>query len=204
MFSIVFFSLGFIYLYGSHLVLHRIQKDYADFGMLRNSTAVLQLLIFATHALFLLLSFKTPHWPFSWPALTPYPWAWIIGLLLLAGGGTILFRAFRIFDSTDRVLGRQVTVLKKEGIYQWSRNPQVVGYGMILLALPFLWYTDYTLIAVILYAPIAHRLVLVEEEHLSRIFKEKYEAYCEETARYLGRKPLASKVRAEKYSMGNP
>ena len=127
MFSLVYFSLGFVYLYSAHLILHRIQKDYSDFGLLRNSTTFLQVLIFAIHGLFVLLSFKSPNWPFDWPELTRYHWAWIVGLFLMGGGGTILYFAVRVFDSLDRILGRQVTVLKREGVYHWSRNPQEIG-----------------------------------------------------------------------------
>lgn len=204
MFSIVYFGLGFAYLYGSNLVLHRIERDYANYGLLRDLTAMLQLSVFILHLLFVLLSFKSPDWPFSWPPLSPAYWAWIAGLILMISGGFILSSACKTFGTIDRVLGRRVTVLKKEGLYRWSRNPQVVGYGMILLGIAFAWFTDYTLIAVILYAPVAHRLVLIEEAHLSRIFKEKYSQYQEETARYFGRKPLMTKVREEKYSLGNP
>ncbi|MCF7801255.1 MAG: hypothetical protein K9N34_04485 [Candidatus Marinimicrobia bacterium] len=204
MFSIVYFGLGFAYLYGSNLILHRIERDYANYGVLRDFTAGLQLLIFAVHLLFVLLSFKSPDWPLSWPPLSPAYWAWIVGFILMISGGFILSSACKTFGTIDRILGRQVTVLKKEGPYRWSRNPQVVGYGMILLGITFVWFTDYTLIAVILYAPVAHRLVLIEEAHLGRIFKEKYSQYQEETVRYFGRKPLMTKVREEKYSLGNP
>ncbi|MCF7797333.1 MAG: hypothetical protein K9N11_03190 [Lentisphaeria bacterium] len=204
MFSIVYFGLGFTYLYGSHLVMRRVQRDYANYGVLSDLTAVLQLGIFVLHLLFVLLSFKNPDWPFGWPALSAAYWAWILGFILMISGGFILFSACKTFGTIDRIIGRRVTVLKKEGPYRWSRNPQVVGYGLILLGIPFIWFTDYALIAVILYAPVAHRWVLIEEEHLTRIFKEKYSHYQEETARYFGRKPLMTKVSEEKYSLGNP
>ena len=203
MFSSVFFGLGFTFLYGSNLILHRIQKDYADYGVLRNSTTFLQVLLLAIHLLFYLLSFKTPQWPLGWPDLTGSSWICVAGLLLVITGVAVLYSALKMFPALDRFLGCRVTVLEKGGIYRWSRNPQIVGYGLILLGVTFLWYTDYTLIATILYAPIAHRLVLIEEEHLRRIFKDKFISYCEETDRYFGKKPLMTKLTDEKYSMGN-
>jgi len=203
LFSVVFFSLGFCYLLGAQFVLNWMRKDYANYGVLRNVTVYLQAGIFLVQFIFVLLSFKTPTWPLGLPDLSSPTWVWSIGLVLIIAGAFIVYSAFREFDSIDRVLGRQVTVLKKNGIYRWSRNPQYAGYGLILLGIPFLWYTDHTLVAVLLYAPVIHRLVLVEEEHLKLIFKDKYTEYCEETYRYFGRKPLMTKVHAEKYSLGN-
>lgn len=203
MFSLVYFSLGFTFLYGSNMILHRIRKDYTDYGVLRNSTTILQALVLLLHLFFYLLSFKTPQWPLGWPSLTPSFWICALGLIMVITGGYVLYSAVKIFPTLDRLLGCSVTILETQGIYRWSRNPQIVGYGFILLGVTFLWYTDYTLIATILYAPIAHRLVLIEEEHLQRIFKDHYTNYCEETARYFGKRPLLSKLADEKFSMGN-
>ena len=42
------------------------------------------------------------------------------------------------------------------------------------------------LIWVLMYAFIAHTMVIVEEQHLRRVFGREYQDYCARTPRYLG------------------
>ena len=98
----------------------------------------------------------------------------------------VLFAGLGVFASLRRFLGFRSDELKQSGIYRWTRNPQLVGYGLFLLAFTLAWPSWYTLIATLAYLPIAHMMVRTEEAHLRRAFGQAYERYCQEVPRYLG------------------
>ncbi len=85
-----------------------------------------------------------------------------------------------------RSVGQQVSDLKQSGLYRWSRNPQIVTYGLFVSGYALLWPSWSGALWVVLYALIGHMMVLTEEAHLSRVHGEAYATYCSHTPRYLG------------------
>ena len=85
-----------------------------------------------------------------------------------------------------RAFGLEVNTLRRTGPYRLTRNPQLVGFGMVLVGALLLWPSWYTLGWLLLYPIVAHMMVLTEEEHLRDVFGEEYAAYCERVPRYLG------------------
>ena len=91
------------------------------------------------------------------------------------------------FQSLRRISGGDTSRLVTTGIYQWSRNPQYVGWPLTLLgialmgrsALAFL-FTAVFMIALHLYT------IWMEEPYLEQIFGEPYQSYKLKTARYIG------------------
>ncbi|MBN2491367.1 MAG: hypothetical protein JXQ29_11020, partial [Planctomycetes bacterium] len=71
-----------------------------------------------------------------------------------------------------RSLGRGAAQLAQAGPYGTSRNPQIVGFGAMALAYALLSGTWYTLGIVLVYALVAHLMVVAEEEHLLRTHGE--------------------------------
>ena len=96
--------------------------------------------------------------------------------------------------SWRKSIGRDASGLQRTGLYRYTRNPQIVAYGLLVLGYALWWPSWSGLVWVMVYAAIAHIMVLAEEEHLRRVYGEAYETYCQRTARYLG---LPSKAQTE-------
>jgi len=72
------------------------------------------------------------------------------------------------------------------GPYRWSRNPQYVGWFLFLLGFALNDWSLWCLAALLVVAISLHLLVLVEEEHLRRVFGEPYVEFCRRIPRYVG------------------
>lgn len=99
--------------------------------------------------------------------------------LFLAGAGQ--FRSF------GHVSGTETGGLITSGVYSWSRNPQYVGWGLLLLGVAVLGRSALGLLLAALFWPGLHvYLTRVEEPHLATVFGKPYQRYRENTPRYLG------------------
>lgn len=71
------------------------------------------------------------------------------------------------------------------GIYRWSRNPQNLGWALILLAMALNGKSALALALMILFGVTVHfYLVRVEEPYLQRVFGQAYRRYRTRTGRY--------------------
>ena len=163
-----------------------VRSDYRRFGRLRRGTGLLEwvlaLAIFGFPYLF-----NPPCWPLVWscPASTT-TWGRIVGLLLIAGGGLLSFWSMG-WLGLKRSTGLQVNVVFDRGPYRWTRNPQVLfGMGMIL-GVVCLWPSVYALGWLAGTIALFHTMVLMEEEHLTRVHGDAYRDYCRRVPRYLGK-----------------
>jgi protein-S-isoprenylcysteine O-methyltransferase Ste14 len=78
---------------------------------------------------------------------------------------------------TRQSFGLDKNKLKTGGIYHFSRNPQIVGYGMILIAFAILYFSWYSIGWFILYLIISYFMIRTEEEFLGLKYGEVYEKY---------------------------
>jgi len=121
-------------------------------------------------------------WHFSLPA----PVALRGGVVLVGVGAVICVDAAYAFRSLKRLNFLEHTRLVTEGIYRWSRNPQFVGWTLVLVGLGLLRGSAMVLFLAGL-VWVSYRLHLpTEEEHLRRVFGDAYEAYQRRTHRYFG------------------
>jgi protein-S-isoprenylcysteine O-methyltransferase Ste14 len=79
----------------------------------------------------------------------------------------------------------QKTVLIKDGIYVYVRNPYFVSYFVMYLSLILIRPSLVLLALVIFNVIIFHRMVLKEEAYLLKTHGKEYEKYKAETGRYL-------------------
>lgn len=112
----------------------------------------------------------------------------LMGGSFTVGVGMILMLAGMIeFHSIRRISGLDTSELVTTGIYQLSRNPQYVGWFLVLLGISLIGRSGlallYTIIAIILFHFYITRM---EEPYLGQIFGEKYLLYKERTPRYIG------------------
>jgi protein-S-isoprenylcysteine O-methyltransferase Ste14 len=137
---------------------------------------------YAVHFSLMVLAAVESTWHFSLPT----PVAVGGGTVLAAVGGAIYLSAAYAFRSFKRMSGLDSSRLVTEGIYRWSRNPQLVGWSLVLVGLGLVCRSAMVLLLTLV-AWLSYRLTLpLEEELLRRLFGEAYETYRHLTHRYLG------------------
>lgn len=113
-----------------------------------------------------------------------------IGLFIAALGLGFCLLGIVHFRSVAKVFCLDAGRLTQSGPYRWSRNPQYLGWILFLLGIAFYDWSYWSLAVFLLVAISLHFLVLVEEEHLRRVFGESYVEFCRRVPRYLGSKPM--------------
>ena len=108
------------------------------------------------------------------------------GALLGLAGLALCFTSICNFSSVRKVFCLEKGRLTVSGLYRWSRNPQYLGYFLFLLGFALNDWSLWCLAALLVVAISLHLLVLVEEEHLTRAFGEKYLDFCNKVPRYAG------------------
>lgn len=110
-----------------------------------------------------------------------------VGILVGAVGLLLCLLSIVVFRSPLKVLCLDQGTLAEAGPYRWSRNPQYVGWFMFLLGFALNDWSWWCLVALIIVATYLHLLILIEEEHLNRVFGEQYAVYRQVVSRYFGR-----------------
>jgi protein-S-isoprenylcysteine O-methyltransferase Ste14 len=182
MFTAMFLATAALVLVAAYLIFRHVRRDYLQHGRLTPLGAVLQAIVFGLHAWLVYMIYLNS----GWPEVHCSTLCLVLGIIIGILGLGILGAGVGVFASFLRMLGREVNVLKRSGIYRRTRNPQLVGYGVFLLAFLLLWYSWHMIVAILVYAAITHMMVLTEEEHLRRVFGEEYARYCERVPRYIG------------------
>jgi protein-S-isoprenylcysteine O-methyltransferase Ste14 len=111
--------------------------------------------------------------------------AWTGVIVGVVGIGICLVSVF-VFRSLPKVLCLDAGKLSLSGPYRWSRNPQYVGWFLFLLGFALTDWSLWCLAAMSVVAIALHLLVLVEEEHLRRVFGDPYQEFCRRIPRYIG------------------
>jgi protein-S-isoprenylcysteine O-methyltransferase Ste14 len=110
------------------------------------------------------------------------------GAAVALGGLAFCLAGILSFRSLAQVLCLKAGTLTVTGPYRWSRNPQYVGWFAFLLGFTLMDWSLWCLAALLVVAASLHLLVLIEEEHLQRVFGESFSAYRRQVPRYLGRR----------------
>jgi len=158
-------------------------RDYRSRGGASIQTVALLWALTGLHFGLVVLAAVRSTWRFRLP--TPLA---VGGGVMLAGAGTVMYLgAVYAFRSFKRLNFLQDTRLVTGGIYRWSRNPQLVGWTLVLVGLGLVRGSAMVLLLALV-AWVGYGLFLpTEEEHLRRVFGEAYEAYRCRTPCYLGR-----------------
>ena len=109
-----------------------------------------------------------------------------IGIVVGIVGVLLCLISLTFFGSMLKVFCLDAGELTVSGPYRWSRNPQYVGWFLFLLGFSLTDWSLWCLAALIVVTLNVHLLVLVEEEHLRRVFGKRYAEYCRRIPRYAG------------------
>lgn len=152
-----------------------VRRDYRDISKLTPLAYLLEILVFATHA-----NLSYLFLPAKWPGMPSLPdnFTLIIVALIFfcTGGGILLFAWFGLGSSTS--LGQDKRELNTTGLYRYSRNPQLVGYGLLLSSLAVLYLSWGSVIWFLEYVIVAYFMIKSEEEFLQLRYGNAYEEYC--------------------------
>ncbi len=185
----VYLLLAFLLLLFAYLVFRRlVRRDYQERGHLSPLASILQLLVFLAYFFFPYL-YNPAEWAYFWliddPATRAYQ---LIGLILICLGFIVAFGTMAWFG-LGKAFGLKIEGITRQGPYKVSRNPQILGGYLLVIGTAVQRPSLYALGWVLMYALIAHWMIITEEEHLSRQFGEEYQRYCSEVPRYLFRQP---------------
>ncbi len=181
--AVSYSALASLMIFSSYLVFRVVVRgDYERRGRLSAVSTLLECLVFGLHANFS-YTFLPARWP-ALPSLPPDKLHSAVGLGILAMGIVATIWAM-VSLGLRKALGQQAGGLCRSSFYGYSRNPQIVIYGLVIIGVAFLWPSMYSLGWVLMYGAIAHMMVRTEEEHLGRIFEQEYKRYLEEVPRYL-------------------
>jgi protein-S-isoprenylcysteine O-methyltransferase Ste14 len=183
--QIGYFFLAMILLLFAYLVFRLlIRRDYASRGRLSAISSSLQLFVFIGYFSFPYL-FNPPEWAWFWMASdSSSQCLYLAGFMVICAGLIVAFGTMAWFG-IKRAFGVSIGGLKKAGPYKISRNPQILGGYLLVIGTSLQWLSIYSFVWILMYAIIAHWMVITEEEHLRSIYGEEYEEYCSEVPRYL-------------------
>lgn len=174
----IFWSVALLAL--AWFIFRYIHHEYLTREQLTPRGTFLEILIFALHGMGMAVPFVNGNMP----PLTNQR-AFLAAAIILAVLGLCITAASMGGLGWLRTSGRTVG-LKQDGLYRYSRNPQMVGYGLVIFSVP-LFYASWWLLAwALLYLPIANWMVNVEEEHLLRMAGDDFKDYCQRVPRYIG------------------
>jgi len=108
------------------------------------------------------------------------------GVFLAVIGILLCLSSVLTFNSLLKVLCIEPGKLATTGLYRWSRNPQYVGYFLFLSGFSLNDWSLWCLAVLLVVAGSLHLLVLIEEEHLRRVFGEQYVEFHGAIPRYVG------------------
>lgn len=170
---------GGIYLVFTPLILLYLRREYQERGKLSWMGSILHFLLYAPQAMFsCVLAWGTER-------IAPLGTLAWIGVPLMVLGLGITVYAMDLFQVFSRWVGSQIPGLQTGGLYRFSRNPQFVGYGILMLGFIIAWWNSLVWIGFLAYAILVYAVARVEEEHLTRVYGEAYRKYCARVRRFL-------------------
>lgn len=159
-----------------------VRNDYSNKGRLTFISYSFEVLIFALHANFMYLFI-----PVKWPSLPSFPENMIlriISIVFIIIGFLIVAVAMSGLGY-NRTMGQDKKLLKTNGLYKYSRNPQLIGYGMILIAFVLFYLSWFSIGWLIIYVVISYFMIKTEEEFLTNNYGEEYQKYCNDVPRLI-------------------
>ncbi len=161
-----------------------VRRDYLQRGSLSFLATTLEFVIFALHANLPYLYLGVP-----WPLFPPLPEnsLQLIITLVITSAGLLVTLGIMAYLGFRTTVGEEPGSIQQTGPYRWTRNPQLLSYGIMILGFVGLYPSINSAAWFLLYTAIAYLMVLTEEEHLRNLFGAAYDEYCSQTPRFIFR-----------------
>lgn len=160
-------------------VFARVRSDYRARGLLSRPVAILQTGYFFIYALSSYLFLDS-----RFSAITSKGALLSFAILLMVVGLSLVLLSMPFLGR--RSFGAVVGQLHTQGIYRFSRNPQLVGSFIFIVGYVLLWPSLIGALWAALWLKISYWMVRAEEEHLRSVFGKEYQEYCRRTPRFIG------------------
>lgn len=161
----------------------KVQGEYTSKQKLAQTTAVGVWIWYLLHAALTVYAAWRSVWPLTFDSLP----AAVVGSLLAIAGLAMAIAGVLELRSLQRMSGRETDRLVTSGIYAWSRNPQNVGWFLVLVGAAVTGRSGGALLLAALFALTLHvYIVYVEEPYLAQVYGAAYGRYRAATSRYLG------------------
>ncbi len=162
-------------------LLRKVERDYETRGRLSPEASATGWTLYLLHATLTLLAIRRPERPLPVgkdPAVALGDASVLFGSWLFAFG-------VREFRSFEQMSGLETGNLVKTGPYRFSRNPQVVGWGLALLGATLAGRSAGALLLVAIFFLVHRSYLATEERHLERTFGDEYRRYRDTAPRFL-------------------
>jgi len=159
-----------------------VRRDYKYYMKLSPISYILETFVFGIHANSIYLILPT-QWP-NLPQLPDSQVVRIVSAIIFLIGIVILFVAW-FGLGTKTSLGIDKNRLITSGLYKFSRNPQLVAYGLVLVSFTIMFFSWLTIIWVLLYLIASYFMVKSEEEFLEQKYGQEYKKYYNSVPRIL-------------------
>ena len=121
-----------------------------------------------------------------WALDVPVALAAVVGSLLIVAGTLLALPGVAPFRSVRHLYGVERGELITTGIYRYSRNPQYVGIGLVLVGAAVAARSPLAMLVVAAYSLGVRAWLVIEERHLSAAFGAAYDRYRRQAPRFFG------------------
>jgi protein-S-isoprenylcysteine O-methyltransferase Ste14 len=181
-----FVAIGFVSALGVWCTL-RVRREYLRQDHLSPLTIVGVWVLYVSHVVVTVCAAVTSRWTIP----LDYKIAVVSSIVLIGVGGFLILAGIFSFRSFRRMSGMDTNTLVTTGVYRWSRNPQNVGWALVLVGIALVGRSGLALLMAGVFWTAFRAYVVLEEAFLERIFGDEYRDYKAWSHRYFGapRKP---------------
>ena len=179
----MFFALGTsCMLLAGAAALPRARRELSEVGGISGVTLLLSLVAYVGLVTSAVAAAYVGEWQFAVPVLP----AAIAGSVFLVAGALLYGTARLTFRSFRLTWGLMTDRLVSDGLYAWSRNPQSVGWTLMLLGAGLLGRSASTMALGVVYWTSCLVWVPLEERALHDRFGKQYDDYRKRVPRWFG------------------
>jgi protein-S-isoprenylcysteine O-methyltransferase Ste14 len=174
-------ALAFLVGFGAWTLL-RVRQEYRRQRRLSRTTAAAVWLLYTLHLAITAAAAVTARWPLPLDRAVGLA----IGIALAGAGAVLAVGGAASFASLQRMSGLVTSSLVTTGIYRWSRNPQNVGWMLLLAGVSLAANSGLAMLMAAMFW-VSFRFYLPEEERLlEHLFGDEYRRYRSRSRRYFG------------------
>jgi protein-S-isoprenylcysteine O-methyltransferase Ste14 len=164
------------------MALPRVYRELSEVGRISVTTLLLLMVAYGGLGGCAIAAALVGEWPFAMPASAGIG----VGATMVGVGGALCGAAHMQFRSFRLTWGLRTDRLVTEGIYSWSRNPQSMGWALVLAGAALMGRSGSTLALAVVYWVSCLVWIPLEERVLQRRFGQAYDEYRRRVPRYLG------------------